>query len=63
MTHQKHDDEIFVLTPLGVLSGGLNTNEAQSALDALELYMRRHGLALAVVGAKLEFVFDEEARA
>jgi hypothetical protein len=56
------DDEIFTLTPLGVLSGDLDTREAQAALDALELYMRRHGLALAVVGARLEFVKDEEAQ-
>jgi hypothetical protein len=56
------DDEIISLTPLGVISGELNEEEARWALDALELYMRRHGLALAVVGSKLEFVFDEEGR-
>lgn len=56
------DDEIFTLTPLGVLSGDLDTREAQAALDALELYMRRHGLALVVMGTRLDFVLAEEVR-
>lgn len=51
-----YDDNEVSLTPLGVISADLDTREAQWALDALELYMRRHSLVLAAVGTKLEFI-------
>jgi len=35
-------EEIYVASPLGVLTTVLGVEEARRAIDALELHMRRH---------------------
>ncbi len=38
---KKKDEEVWVLTPRGLLSMHMDSDTLDQALDALELYMRR----------------------
>lgn len=50
------DDETYRITPKGVLSLVLNSNDCQKAADALELYIRRNNKAIYVEHNRLTFV-------
>lgn len=43
-----NDDETVELTPAGLMSLEIGSEETRWVCDALELYMRRHGVGIAI---------------
>ena len=49
-------DEVYKLTPKGLLMAYLDERNANKAFDALELYCRRNNVGIAIEDNSLRFV-------
>jgi hypothetical protein len=60
-TEDTENTEHISLTPLGLLANCLEKSDAQAVAMRIELYMRRHGVGMAIDNNKLSFVTLVEA--
>ena len=57
MSKLKKKEALYALTPKGLFQDVLDSEElGQVVADRLELYLRRHGVAVAIEDNKLRFV-------